>query len=216
MHRANPFEPHELWYGGWFELALELLGPDIKYKSARILNAIWSRVDIEGPFVSRDVSPTEQEVTSTHLGNERLYGILNLKDGRRLCCGTCLVTDELDLSGRSSISIAEVLFYIPGGSATAAYGGDCEASDLLTPEFHQLYNQLLNMADYIYGVEPFEMALIGHEVMIEAPASEFTKDELSSAISADCTVLLPQKHSLATIDGGKVLGKNLVRFSRSC
>jgi hypothetical protein len=112
--RAHIFTATDAWYGGFYELALEM-GPHSDEKLQAALNALWKHPDLDGCYFDRGREPADQPRTADfclETGSHAL-GVATLPNGSRIACGSCLIRED---NGPEWLD-----FYLPMGSLGTAY-----------------------------------------------------------------------------------------------
>ena len=169
------FTPSDIWYGGFYELALEL-GARSDEKLQAALRRVWSFPSLEGCYLDSEREPSEQprvEVPSTLEEPGQLRGIALLPNGKRVACATFIVREE---DGPDWLG-----FYVPMGalSITGAYdvgGYPFDVARRSHKEWqHELDGWLADLGAYVFRAVPFRLGLIGHEVSGDAYADEIEK-----------------------------------------
>ena len=107
----NLFTPHDLWRGGFYELAIELGDADDIKKITCALAEMWSQACITGPFERNDIEPYEQKHTRLLSEPRHYYGVIECTPLRSVCCGTCVIPEDVESGGSSWL-----LLYIPFGA----------------------------------------------------------------------------------------------------
>ncbi len=105
------FTKDDIWYGGFYELAIEV-GSNSDEQISAVLQAIWTHPALEGCYLDRSKEPHEQQrVTSAQAPLEsgmHLQGLALLPNGHRIACGTCLIRED---DGSDWVD-----FYLPMGA----------------------------------------------------------------------------------------------------
>ena len=169
------FTPSDIWYGGYYELALELGGrSDERLQVA--LRRVWSFPSLEGCYLDTELEPSEQhrvEVPSALEEPGQLRGTALLPSGDRVACGTFIVREE---DGPDWLG-----FYVPMGalSITSAYdvgGYPFDVERRSHKEWQQeLDSWLAVLGAYVFRTVPYRLGLIGHEVSGDAYADDIEK-----------------------------------------
>jgi hypothetical protein len=82
------FTPEERWWGGHYELVVEL-GPRSDDRMVAALQALWTHPALTGPYADRTREPTEQAPVDPATGIDgHLLGVATLPDGLRAPCGS--------------------------------------------------------------------------------------------------------------------------------
>jgi len=164
------FTPQTIWWGGFYELAIELGKPSDE-RLFESLKALWQHSSLQGCYLDDDVEPNEQEQVSPSpelLDRMHIYGLAQLPDGQKVACGSCLIREE---EGSDWLD-----FYLPTGALGRAYdiGGypfdevGVAHKDWQVP----VDNWLKDIGTNIFPVVPFNLGLIGFEVSGETYAAD--------------------------------------------
>jgi hypothetical protein len=172
--KADGSTDEEVWYGGEYELAIEL-GPRDDERLDAALCAAWSHPAVEGICVRRDVEPKNQkrlDPSPVAWKRPHQFGVLNLPDGTRLACGTVTV--------RETRGIDWLDLYVPMGSLTLARPDvgafpfeeafPFEDRRPSRPWREPLDALPAEIGQRIWAAVPFRFALVGHEVLGQAYA----------------------------------------------
>jgi hypothetical protein len=171
------FTKYGTWYGGFYELAIELGEPSDE-RLLDALKALWQHPSLEGCYLDSDKEPNEQKrVTPSKelLDRMHVYGLALLPDGHRVACGSCLIRED---DGSDWLD-----FYLPTGALSDAYeiGGypydyPFDEADVAHREWQIPVDEWLkSIGEYVYSIVPYRLALIGFEVSGEAYASEIAE-----------------------------------------
>src|SRR4051812_33325865 len=175
------FTPRDVWYGGFYELSLEL-GERSDERMHAALRRVWSAPSLEGCYLDRNLEPSEQhrvEVSSVLEEPQALYGIALLPNGKRVACGTFIVREE---AGPDWLG-----FYLPmeALSRTGAYdvgGYPFDIEERSHKEWQQqLDSWLADLGAYVFKAVPYRLGLIGHEVSGAAYSSDIGKAGIPNA-----------------------------------
>src|SRR5215204_3547614 len=164
------FTKYGTWYGGFYELAIELGEPSDE-RLVNALRALWQHPSLEGCYFDSDREPNEQQRVSPSnesLDRMHLYGLARLPNGQRVACGSCLIREG---DGPDWLD-----FYLPTGALGDAYEigafpfaeANVDHRGWRVP----VDEWLKSIGEYIHTVTPYRLALIGFEVSGEAYASE--------------------------------------------
>ena len=168
--KAAEFTDEENWTGGYYELAIELGSRD-DFRLEQALVAVWKLAALEGPFRSRSVRrELQQRVSPTVDEPGRLHGLATLPSRIQVVCGTITLRLEDDSDW--------VSLFIPLGSLARVetniggfpFGGYGDSLAWRRP----LDDWLARLAKHVYRELRFPFAVIGHEVLAERTASQFT------------------------------------------
>ncbi len=120
---ADPasFAERENWYGGHYELALELglrRRSDADAALLRGLAAIWREPDLDGPYPDGRSEPEDQvrtePVPRDMAEPGHLYGQATLPTGATIVCGTCVSRQ------RGDDGVDWLILYLPMGALDVA------------------------------------------------------------------------------------------------
>ena len=171
---STGFTKEGIWWGGFYELALELGEPsDARLSGA--LKALWSHPSLDGCYLERDKEPAEQPRVSPGEYTDNLahlQGLAMLPSGKSVVCGTVNIREEG--GGPDWLD-----FYIPIAALGDAYAigpypfTEDEASSKVWQQ--AVDNWLVELGRYVYGVVPFRLGLIGWEMSGHAHASEIAE-----------------------------------------
>jgi hypothetical protein len=166
----RPFTTNDAWFGGFYELALEV-GPRSDDQLRAALTALWAHPDLDGCFLDRSREPDNQLSAQPDRLEEgsHLLGIAHLPNGSRVACGSCLIRE-----GDAGPDWLD--FYLPMGSLGTAYpvGGFPFGTEADWPGSWRF-----EVEDWLAGVglgvarsALFRLGLIGFEVSGQAYAAD--------------------------------------------
>jgi len=168
------FTPQRVWWGGWYEIEIELGAPSDE-RLARALENIWSHSSLEGSYLHSWQEPHTQTMVNPREYAEEgrhLYGIARLPNGERVCCGTYVIRLEDD----DDTSASDLLeFYVPFASLNSAYQLRVyPLSDVRQAQAwgEELNGWLVELGSFVYSRVKFELALIGFEVDFTTTTAE--------------------------------------------
>jgi hypothetical protein len=147
------FTAEHTWWGGYYELAIEL-GPRSDERLLTSLETIWASSSLEGCYLRRDIEPSLQERSSPTLSKLHHQGVATLPNGRQAACGTVIIREDRGIDWLD--------FYLPMCALDRAYEN--------TPfrEWREpFYGWLVQIAQAVFAVTMFPLGLIGHEVFGE-------------------------------------------------
>jgi hypothetical protein len=156
------FTADSAWYGGFYELALEV-GPRSDDRLRAALAAVWSHPDLDGCYTDRAREPADQPRFPPDLLDEgsHLLGTARLPNGEQVACGTCLIREVDDGSDWLD-------FYLPLGSLGTAYPirgfPFGSATDWPGPWRHEVEDWLAEVGLWVARSVSFQLGLIGFEV----------------------------------------------------
>ena len=151
------FTAADTWNGGFYELAIEL-GPRSDERLLAALEAVWRYRDLDGCYEDSTVEPSHQSRVLPDLGGH-LLGIATVPGGQQAACGTFIVRED---NGSDWLG-----FYLPMGALETVY--DVGAFPFYDDESVFAWREpldawLVQIAEIIFSVTPFPLALLGHEV----------------------------------------------------
>jgi hypothetical protein len=181
------FQPPERWYGGWYELAIQV-GPHGNDAALRaLLELIWNRPELTGPYASQKTEPDAQPIAAIAPDARHYYGCLQLAH-KRLACGTYVVQEDCEPGGSDW-----VLLYVPVQEAEWKLGGNGIGDDFSRPALAPLADYYATVADMAYREYPFAMALAGWEVSGSTSAESIGADLIETRHMG---IGLPPHHTL--------------------
>jgi hypothetical protein len=91
------FTPDEVWYGGFFELSIEL-GDRCDERINAAVQALWTSPRLTGCYIERSMNPDMQVRIKPSLVTDEdwchVYGIADFNDpDLKLACGSCVVRE---------------------------------------------------------------------------------------------------------------------------
>jgi hypothetical protein len=197
------FLPPERWCGGWYELAIQI-GPHGNDSALqKLLELIWSRPELSGPYDNKNIEPEAQSIAAIVPEERHYYGYLQLHH-QRLACGTYVVKENCEPGGSDW-----VLLYVPVQEAAWKLGGNGIGDDFSQPALAPLANYYRAIADVAYQHHPFAMVLAGWEVSGTAYAESIDADTLEKQYMA---IGLPALHPLVATTIGQHLPSGLVWY----
>ena len=173
------FTEANTWFGGFYELALEL-GSRSDERLLAALAAIWSDPDLDGIYLSRDLEPSRQQrlaVTAELSQVGHLHGLARLPNGATIACGTCIIREE---DGPDWLD-----FYLPMGALGTVYpvGGYPSEPDLAASRHWReaLDPWLATIGIRVSDRVAYRLGLIGFEVS----GDMYAEDILETGVPAD-------------------------------
>jgi hypothetical protein len=167
------FTPKNVWYGGFYELALELGEPSDE-RLFEALDALWQHPSVEGCYLENDVEPNEQKRVSPSpqlLNRMHIYGLARLPDGKQVACGSCIIRED---DGSDWLD-----FYLPTGAVGEVYdigGYPFDKAGFAHRDWQIPVDEWLkDIGKHIFSIVPFNLGLIGFEVSGEAYAADILK-----------------------------------------
>ncbi len=164
------FTAESAWFGGFYELALEV-GPRSDDRLRAALAAVWSHPDLDGCYTDCFREPADQpRLMPTWLEDgSHLLGVARLPNGLRVACGTCMIREE---NGGPDW----LYLYLPLGSLGNAYpvGGFPFGSeaDWPGPWRDEVEDWLAEVGQWVAQSASFRLGLIGFEVSGQAYAAD--------------------------------------------
>lgn len=170
MYFTNP----NTWFGGYYELALEIGGRSDKC----LLNALatlWNHPSLEGVYLEREKEPDEQQhvpISPSLLDRMHLQGLAKLPDGHKVACGSCVIREDAGINWLD--------FYLPMGALESAYdvgGYPFDEAGVAHQKWQVPVDEWLKeIGLYIFSAVPFSLGLIGFEVSGMAYSAQIEKD----------------------------------------
>ena len=167
------FTSKDIWYGGFFELAIEV-GDSSTEHLDRAIKTIWEYSELLGPFSVNKIEPENQEPIEPACDeNENwphYYGVAILPNEKRIACGTCCIRE---MDGPDWLD-----FYFPMGALSTVYdvggypSGSQDKAALWIPEVEKW---LADLGLWLSERASFQMALLGFETCGEFYASDIQK-----------------------------------------
>lgn len=160
----------EVWYGGYYELAIEL-GETSDERLVAALEAVWRQREVIGPSADMMgvLREDERQSSAAWLDRMHLHGEVHLPLGVAAPCGTCIVREE---GGPDWLD-----FYLPLGGLSELVpevGGYpvVDRPDEYAAWQRQLDEWLAGFGSRVYLNVPYRLALIGFEVSGECYAAD--------------------------------------------
>ncbi len=164
------FTPRNVWYGGFYELAIELGKPSDE-RLFEALKALWRSPSLQGCYLENDIEPSEQEqvLPSLELLNRmHIYGLARLPDGKQVACGSCIIRED---DGSDWLD-----FYLPTAALGKVYdidGYPVDKAGFAHRDWQFLVDEWLkDIGEHIFSIVPFNLGLIGFEVSGGAYAAD--------------------------------------------
>jgi hypothetical protein len=164
------FTEADTWSGGYYELAIEL-GRRSDERLLAALAAVWAAPDLDGPYLSRDVEPWQQQrlaITTELLQVSHLHGLARLPNGVTIACMTSIIRED---DGPDWLGL-----YLPMGALGTAYsvGGYPFEPDVANS--HQwrdvIDSWLAGIGSRVYDQVAYRLGLIGFDVACEMYADD--------------------------------------------
>ena len=168
------FTAADAWFGGFYELALEI-GPRSDDRLRAALLALWAHSDLDGCYLDRCREPRDQPRTPPKLFDDgwgsHLLGVAHLPNGQRVACGSCLVLESND-------GPDWLVFYLPMGSLATAYPAGAfpfgTEADWPGPWRFDVEDWLAGVGQCVARAASFRLGLIGFEVSGGTYAADIT------------------------------------------
>ena len=175
VDRATYCSP-ETWHGSAFDLGLEYRPTAEDQLFLRAVETLWRHPALTGPWPRREEYGNSIQITPDMLPRDStlsLYGVLRLPDGREAACSSFVVrpNDEPD-----SLS-----FGLPSGMLERLFPVSHNPMGVKgNPWLREIEDMLADIAAWVYGVAPFELAVLGEEAAAIGPdAAKLTHEILS-------------------------------------
>ncbi|HEY8598596.1 MAG TPA: hypothetical protein VIL85_09210 [Thermomicrobiales bacterium] len=192
MNKADFLDP-ENWHGGpTYELALAWPGGDDR-QILQALEALWQVPGFAGPWERLSQYPDTSPIGSTldRDGSIKVYGLLTLADHTQL---GCIVFTILEEKPGNTDTLDWLFIAIYHGMQQKAF--DFVYSDQLRRDnlwLTEVDEQYLRIAEHIYSVVPFTVAVIDFEGPVPLDRSS-DLSEMVSRCGSGC--LLPANNGL--------------------
>ena len=173
VNNPTSFTDRENWFGGWYELAIEIGGTsDERLQGA--LSALWRAAAIEGCYGHRDREPEEQDEVACTVSSLAEFGFLRgtviLPTGHRVVCGCVAVRED---GGSDWLD-----FYLPVGALEriderfGSYLFDQTSGEAVFAWRRTYDDWLADIGASVYQEVPFRLGLIGFETSGSVDARE--------------------------------------------
>lgn len=176
MDRATYCSP-DTWRGFDFELGLEYRSTAGDQLFLRATEKLWRHPGLTGPWPSREQYGNSIQITPDMLPRDStlsLYGLLKLQDGREAACYSFAVRPN---DGSDSLSVC-----LPSGMLERLFPVSYNPMSVKrNPWLSHIEGLLANVAEWVYGAAPFELAVLGESASaLAVDAAELTSEALSS------------------------------------
>jgi hypothetical protein len=155
------FTPEDIWYGGFFELSIEV-GDRSTPRINAAVNAIWRYPLLTGCYSRNDIEPEQQTISNpTAITDDEWshsYGIAVLPNGQRLACGSCVVRET---EGSDWLD-----FYFSMSALGTVYDVGAYPfieANVPTPWLPEVESWLADLALWLASIIDYRMAIIGFE-----------------------------------------------------
>jgi hypothetical protein len=175
VDRATYCSP-ETWHGSSFELGLEYRSTGEDQLFVRAVETLWRHPALTGPWPSREEDGQSIQITPDMLPRDSmlwLYGLIKLRDGREVACSSFVVRPNGEPDSLS--------FGLPGGMLERLFPVSYNPMGVKgNPWLREIEDLLADIAAWVYGVAPFELALLGEEAAAVGPdVAKLTREMLS-------------------------------------
>ena len=162
------FTPADVWFGGYYELYLELLSPSPARLNS-VLEALWSHPTLDGCYLDNDVEPSEQPKVRVgeRADNDRLYGVAKLTNGVAVACGSYCFSS---LDGDQDEPLPQhngLALFLPMSALSRAYPVDAYPFGPMQGALewkNELDAWLVEIGKFVYERARFDQGLVGFEV----------------------------------------------------
>lgn len=176
---STDFLVDENWNGGYYELAIDLgrrSDPDSDRRLSTALASLWSDPGLEGCYLDRWRSRTEQQRVAAELTDPEephpLYGVAHLPGGGDVVCATHIVREQFGDDPQDWIDLS-----LPTGAlgqVDKRLGGyPFEEDDSSLTWRAPIDEWFAAIAARVFEAAPFKVALIGFEVSGDPAAETF-------------------------------------------
>ncbi|MFG2058921.1 hypothetical protein ACGFI9_33355 [Micromonospora sp. NPDC048930] len=173
MIESADFTLADNWYGGFYELALEL-GDTSDARLETALDVLWSAAGVEGCYGSHRIPLSDQQAVPCTLASlersSHLYGVVRLPNGAPMVCGVVAVRED---NGPDWLD-----FYLPLGALGRAEPrsnehmvGDPGSSSVSLAWRRPIDDWLADLGARVYTAVDFRLGLIGNEVSGQTDAA---------------------------------------------
>ncbi|GCE23238.1 hypothetical protein [Dictyobacter kobayashii] len=171
------FLNQENWLGSYYELAIEYAPPHNDERLLKAIYTLWNHHTMEGP-----VKRSYQEEDVDHFSlmplplslepdeNHRLHGKIKLTNGKDVGCLSLIIREE---NGSDWLDLS-----IPTGMLELAYHVEYPLLLPTNPWLSDIEHIFITIAEKIYEVAPFDLAIIGEEVSGITYSHTITVDDL--------------------------------------
>jgi hypothetical protein len=175
VDRATYCSP-DIWHGLYFELGLEYRFGGEDRLVLRAAEALWRYPALTGPWPSREAFGNPIQITPDMLPRDNmlsLYGVLELPDGREAACSSWVVRPN---DGSDSLCLC-----LSGGMLERLFSVAYNPMSVKTnPWLGEIEGLLTDIAAWVYGAAPFELAVLGEEAAaLAVDAAQLTREALA-------------------------------------
>lgn len=202
------------WLGSFYELGIEYPAGSDAGRVMGATRALWRHPLLEGPLAgpySGQPASTFVALPSVIENMSPLYGLLHLPDNRAVGCLTMILNpgdDPIEVAAAKHAT--SVMLSIPTGMLSLAYPVEYPIDGTTNPWIDEFERVLVDIAESIYRVAPFDLAVIGEEAAaLAVDADALTADELERG----GYLLSPHlAHGLKSQRVPEILPSGLLRF----
>jgi hypothetical protein len=175
VDRATYCSPHT-WHGSAFELGLEYRPTAEDQLFLRAAEQLWRYPGLTGPWPRREEYGNSIQITPDVPPRDSmlwLYGLLELKDGREAACSSFMLRQN---DASDSLSLC-----LPSGMLGRLFPVSHNPMGVKgNPWLRDIEDLLADIAAWVYGAAPFELAVLGEEAAALGPdAAKLTRELLS-------------------------------------
>jgi hypothetical protein len=175
VDRATYCHPNT-WRAFEFELGLEYRSTADDQALVRAAEKLWHYPRLTGPWPSREEYGSSVHITPDMLPRDStlsLYGLLELLDGRQAACYAWVVRPP---GGSDSLSLC-----LPGGMLERLFPVAYNPMSVKrNPWLRDIERLLADIAEWVYGVAPFELAVLGEcAAAVAVDAADLTREALA-------------------------------------
>lgn len=169
------FQEAENWLGSYHELAMELHPAGDDERLLRAVKRLWEHRALTGPWTEREGFGAAPAMPASilHAGPAPCYGAFALRGGREIGCVSHVVREE---GGSDWLTLS-----LPTAMLGLAYRVAYPLTAELNPWLVEVDEVLLDVAEWLHAVIPFELAIVGEEVSGLRSAVELQSGDLGLA-----------------------------------
>ncbi len=181
--KQRAYADRDNWLGSFYELGIEYPPGSDAGRVMGATRALWRHPLLDGPMAGpySDQSASMPAVLPSVIENmSKLYGLLHLPGNRAVGCLTMIMNPG---DNPLEVAVAEhatwVILCIPTGMLNVAYPVKYPIESATNPWIDEFERVLVDIAESVYRVVPFDLAVIGEEATAVADgADELTGDML--------------------------------------
>jgi hypothetical protein len=176
VDRATYCSP-QTWHGSAFDLGLEYRATAGDQLFLRAAETLWRYPALTGPWPNVEEYGHSIQITPDNMlprdSTLSLYGLLRLQDGREAACSSFVVRPN---DGSDSLSL-----HLPSGMLEQLFPVAYIPMSVKTnPWLRDIEYLLADIAEWVYAVAPFELAVLGEEAAaVAVDAADLTSEWLS-------------------------------------